>query len=154
MFTSLPTDYIHLCTNSSMDYIIGIYYCVCTIAICYSYLSIVYHDTIYMQRQFLPVFHRAAKSPGSGRRRHSPISLSGSGIRGRAQYGRRGGSNLEGDGEVVIQCFPKMEAPQHCWFKGENPSNIDDLGVPLFQETTILEYQVYMLYLSLRMFSI
>ena len=33
--------------------------------------------------------------------------------------------------------FPEMGVPQNGWFIWENPIEMDDLGVPLFQETTI-----------------
>jgi len=32
--------------------------------------------------------------------------------------------------------FPKIGVPQNEWFIVENPLNMDDLGIPLFSETS------------------
>ena len=37
----------------------------------------------------------------------------------------------------IIWRFPKMRVPPNGWFIRRNPIKMDDLGLPLFQETSI-----------------
>ena len=46
-----------------------------------------------------------------------------------------GGLNLSP--QTHIWGFPKMEVPKNRWFIKDNPTKMEDLGVPLFWETSI-----------------
>ena len=47
---------------------------------------------------------------------------------------------LSHDKPIHQYMFPKIWVPQNGWLKMENPLKMDDLGVPLFSETSIRIY--------------
>ena len=48
-------------------------------------------------------------------------------------------NNPDNPKQLNIWMFPKIGVPQNGWFIMENPIKMDDLGVPLFLETPILQ---------------
>ena len=48
----------------------------------------------------------------------------------------------------VFGGFPKIMVPQNGWFRMENPIKMDDLGIPLFLETSINSFFISICFLS------
>ena len=62
---------------------------------------------------------------------------------GRSMIFRVMGATLGNDIYIHIWVFPKIGVPQNGWFIMETPTKMDDLGVPLFLETPICIYIMY-----------
>ena len=53
------------------------------------------------------------------------------------RIGRPNTTNPDSDFHVSVWVFPKVGVTQNGWFIMENPIKMDDLGVPLFSETSV-----------------